>query len=66
MLSCMVLLCIGDTMVMGDCLRLFSLNMKEVWDIVSSELDKGTTSCSVECFGVIYGEWYGMCDFVVF
>ena len=26
----------------------------------------GTTSCSGECcFGVMYGEWYGVCDFVV-
>ena len=26
----------------------------------------GTTSCSGECcFGVMYCEWYGVCDFVL-
>ena len=35
--------------------------------MVCSELDQGTMSCSGACcFGVIYGEWYGICDFVVF
>ena len=33
---------------------------------VCSELGQGTTGCSGECcFGVMYGEWYGVCDFVV-
>ena len=33
---------------------------------VCSELGQGTTGYSVECcFGVMYGEWYGVCDFVV-
>ena len=39
--------------------------MSVVWDICS-ELGKGTTGCSGECcFGVMYCEWYGVCDFVV-
>ena len=30
------------------------------------ELGQGMTGCSGECcFGVIYGEWYGVCDFIV-
>ena len=33
---------------------------------VCSELGQGTTGCTGECcFGVIYGEWYGVCDCVV-
>ena len=33
---------------------------------VSSELGQGTTGWLGECcFGVMYGEWYGVCDFVV-
>ena len=33
---------------------------------VSSELGQGTTGFSGEyCFGVMYGEWYGVCDYVV-
>ena len=33
---------------------------------VCSELAQGTTCCSGECcFGVMYCEWYGVCDFVV-
>ena len=33
---------------------------------VCSELGQGTTGCSGECcFGVMYCEWYGVCDFVV-
>ena len=52
---------------MGVCHRGFCLNMKVVWDIVCSDLGQGTTSCTGECcFGVMYGEWYGICDFVVF
>ena len=41
--------------------------MSVVWDIcLFSELGHGTTGCLVECcFGVIYCEWYGVCDFVV-
>ena len=31
-----------------------------------SELGQGTTGCLGECcFGVMYCEWYGVCDFVV-
>ena len=33
---------------------------------VCSDLGQGTTGCSWECcFGVMYYEWYGVCDFVV-
>ena len=35
--------------------------------LVCSELGQGTTSFSVQCcFGVMYVEWYGICDYVVF
>ena len=52
--------------MMGVCLRRFCLNMSIVGDIVCSELGQGTTGFYVECsFGVMYGEWYGVCDFVV-
>ena len=34
--------------------------------LVCSELGHGTTGCSGKCcFGVIYCEWYDVCDFVV-
>ena len=34
--------------------------------MVCSELGQGTTGCCGEyCFGVMYDEWYGVCDFVV-
>ena len=37
-----------------------------VGDIVCSELSQGMMGCSGECcFGVMYCEWYGVCDFVV-
>ena len=33
---------------------------------VCSEVGQGTTGCSGECcFEVMYGEWYGVCDFVL-
>ena len=33
---------------------------------VCSELGQGATDYSGDCcFGVMYGEWYGVCDFVV-
>ena len=33
---------------------------------VCSELGQGMTGCSWKCcFGVMYCEWYGVCDFVV-
>ena len=33
---------------------------------VWSELGQGMTGCSGKCcFGVMYCEWYGVCDFVV-
>ena len=51
-------------MVIGVCR--FCLSMSVVWDIVCSELGQGMTGCSGEwCFGVMYCEWYGVCDFVV-
>ena len=32
-----------------------------------SELGYGATGCSGECcFGMMYSEWYSVCDFVVF
>ena len=35
-------------------------------DIVCSDLGQGTMDCSVEsCFGVMYGEWYGVCDLLL-
>ena len=53
--------------MLGVCLRRFCFNMSVVGDIVCSELGRGTTGCYGEwCFGVMYGEWYGVCDFVVF
>ena len=40
--------------------------MSVVGDIVCSEFGQGTTGSLGECcFGVIYCEWYGVCDFVV-
>ena len=33
---------------------------------VCSEVGLGTTGCSGECcFGIMYCEWYGVCDFVL-
>ena len=52
--------------VMGVCLRRFCLNMNVVGTFVCSEWGQGTTDCLSECcFGVMYGEWYGVCEFVV-
>ena len=66
MLSCVDLICKGDILVMGGCLRRFCLNINVVEAIVCSELGQGTMGCSRECFfGVMYGEWFGVCDFVV-
>ena len=40
--------------------------MSLVWDIVCSGLGQGMTGCSGQCcFGVMYCEWNGVCDFVV-
>ena len=34
---------------------------------ICSKFGYGTTGCSGECcFGVMYVEWYGVCDFAVF
>ena len=34
--------------------------------MVCSELGQGKMGCSGKCcFGVMNGEWYGICDFVV-
>ena len=64
MLLCVVLICKEGIVVMGVRLRLFCLNMNVVGDICL--LGHGTTGCSGECcFGVMYCEWYGVCDFVV-
>ena len=53
-------------MVMGVCIRRFCLNISVVGDIVCSELGQGATGFSGECcFGVMYGEWSGVCDLVV-
>ena len=50
--------------VMDVCLCRFCLDMSVVWSC--SELGQGTTGCSGECcFIVMYGEWYGVCDFIV-
>ena len=54
--------------MMGVCLRRFCLNISVIGDILfCSEFGQGTTGwlwgeC---CFAVMYGEWYGVCDFVV-
>ena len=33
---------------------------------ICSELGQGTTGCSGECcFGMMHGEWYGVCDVIV-
>ena len=48
--------------MMGVCLRPFCLSMS----IVCSELGQGTTYCSGKCcFGVMYCEWYGVCNCAV-
>ena len=40
--------------------------MRVVRTLICSEWGQGTTGHSEECcFGVMYGEWYGVCDFVV-
>ena len=53
-------------MVMVVCLRRFCLNMSVIGDIVCSELGQGAMCCSGECcYGVMYGVWYDVCDFVV-
>ena len=53
MLLCVVPICKEDIVVMGVCLRRFCLGMSVL-------------SCSGKCwFGVMYCEWYGVCDFVV-
>ena len=44
--------------MMGVCLGRFCFNMSVVGDM---ELGQST----VGCFGVVYCEWYGVCDFVV-
>ena len=52
--------------MIGLCLRRFCLNMVVVDDIGFLFLCQGTTGFSVKCcFGVMYGEWYAVCDFVV-
>ena len=55
----MVLICIEGIVMMGVCLRRFCLNMSV---FVCSELGPG---CSGECcFGVMYGELFGVCGFL--
>ena len=40
--------------------------MSVLWDICFSEWGQGTTVCSGKCyFGLMYCEWYGVCDLVV-
>ena len=40
--------------------------MFDLVDFVCSELGQSTTGCLGECcFGVMYCEWYGVCDCVV-
>ena len=40
--------------------------MSVVGDICLFGVGQGTTGCSGECcFGVMYCEWHGVCDFVV-
>ena len=53
-------------MVIGVLLRRFCLNMSVTGTFVCSELGQGMTGCSKKCcFGVMYCECYGVCDFVV-
>ena len=51
---------------MDVCLRRFCLNINVVWTIVCSEVFRRATGCSGECcFGMIYVEFYGGCNFVM-
>ena len=53
-------------MVMGVCLRHLFKILVYMWTFVCSELGQGTMGCSEECcFGVMYGEWHGVCDYIV-
>ena len=48
-------------MVMGVCRRRVCLSMSVVY-----LLGQGTAGCYGKCcFGLMYCEWYGVCDFVV-
>ena len=49
-------------MVMGVCLHQFCLNIKLVADICLFSVGPGYYGL---LGGVIYGEWHGVCDFVV-
>ena len=41
-------------------------NERSMGTFVCSELGQGTIGCSGECyFGMMYCEWYGICDVVV-
>ena len=52
-------------MVMGVCLPRFCLNISVVGTFICYDLGQGTTGCYGECcFRVMYGEWYGVCNFV--
>ena len=66
MLLCVVLICRRHS---GDgCLTLSILCKYERsrGTFVCYEFSQGTTACSGECcFGVMYCEWYDVCDFVV-
>ena len=51
---------------MGVCPRRFCLNIKVVGDICLFYVGPGYDKMLWEfCFGVMYGGWYGVCDFVV-
>ena len=57
----------GGIVVMGIYLCPFCLNMNVGWDIVCYELGFGIAGSSDEyCFGVMYVEWFGACNFDVF
>ena len=67
MLSDVVLFCKEGIVVIGVYLRRLCLSMKVGWAYACSESGHGTASCSSECcYRVMYGEWYGVGDFVVF
>ena len=55
------------SVVFGTLVGVFSVMWSElVMTFVCSELGQGTTGCSGECcFGVMHGEWHGVCDSTV-
>ena len=59
-----MMFCKGAIVLMGVCLCRFCFNMNVGWDICLYQV--GMTGWSGESFIMIYVEWYGVCNFVVF